>query len=107
MAELLCLKELPSGAVLLHEGEPGSCFYFILEGQLNIVKAMGTAEERLLGVRGPGEFIGEMSLFNPAGLRTASIFAAGPVLLSEMSHSDFYSHPASISPIWLRNCFAS
>jgi serine phosphatase RsbU (regulator of sigma subunit) len=89
LTDLLKPVELLPGEVLLREGEAGLCFYFILEGQVEIVKAMGTPDERLLGVRGPGEFLGEMSLFTPDGLRTASNRALNRVLLLEMSHPDF------------------
>jgi serine phosphatase RsbU (regulator of sigma subunit) len=89
LAELLKPVEQLPGEVLLREGEMGQCFYFIIDGQVEIVKAMGTPDERLLGVRGPGEFLGEMSLFNPDGLRTASVRALSTALLLEMSHADF------------------
>jgi serine phosphatase RsbU (regulator of sigma subunit) len=89
LSELLQPVELPPGEILLREGETGLCFYFIIEGQVEIVKAMDTENERLLGVRGPGEYLGEMSLFNPDGLRTASVRALTMALLLEMSHADF------------------
>jgi phosphoserine phosphatase RsbU/P len=50
---------------------------------------MDTADERSLGRRGSGDFLGEMSLFNPDGLRTASVRANDTVLLLEMSNNDF------------------
>src|SRR5262245_60697604 len=71
------LREIifPAGAHLVHEGERGDQAYLILEGQLEVVKAVGTPDEREVGLRGPGEYIGEMSLFNPDGQRTASVRA--------------------------------
>jgi sigma-B regulation protein RsbU (phosphoserine phosphatase) len=83
------VREFPAGTVFLHEGETGTCFYFILEGQVEIVKAKGAAEERRLGRRGPGEFLGEMSLFTPDGRRSASVLASEAVVLLEMSHANF------------------
>jgi sigma-B regulation protein RsbU (phosphoserine phosphatase) len=50
---------------------------------------MGTADERLIGVRGAGEYIGEMSLLNPDGKRTASIRACTPVRALEITRADF------------------
>ncbi len=89
LANLLRPVDLLPGDLLLREGEAGNCFYFILEGQVEIVKAMGTEDERRLGVRGAGEFLGEMSLFNPDGLRTASVRAVSAARLLEMGHADF------------------
>lgn len=81
--------ELPSGELLFCEGERGEHFYIVLQGLIQIVKALGTAEARILGERGPGEFIGEMSLFDLEGLRTASVRSSLPSRLLEMSRVDF------------------
>lgn len=84
------LRELvfQAGAQLVREGERGDQFYLILEGQLEVVKAVGTLDERLVGLRGPGEYIGEMSLFNPDGQRTASVRARRTTRVLEMTRAD-------------------
>ena len=76
-------------SILFHEGEYGDRFYIVLDGQIEIVKALGTMDERLLEVAGPGAFLGEMSLLNPDGLRTASARARSAVQLLEMTRADF------------------
>src|ERR1044071_6156269 len=63
----------PANTLLFREGETRDSFYVVLSGTIAIIKAMDTPDERLVGVRGTGEFIGEMSLLNPDGLRTASV----------------------------------
>jgi len=85
----LRVRELPPDTILFHEGEVGDRFFIVSEGRLEVIKALGTPEERLIGFRGPGEFIGELSLINRTGLRTASIRSAGPVRLWELSHAEF------------------
>jgi sigma-B regulation protein RsbU (phosphoserine phosphatase) len=80
---------LPSGTILFREGERANCFYILLEGDIEIIKALGSADERLLGVRGPGSFIGEMSLFSPDGLRTATVRSRTGLSLLEMTQTDF------------------
>jgi len=84
------LREMifPAGAHLVREGERGDQFYLILEGQLEVVKAEGTPDERLVGLRGPGEYIGEMSLFNPDGERTASVRARQVTRVLKMTRAD-------------------
>lgn len=79
----------PSGKVLFYEGEPGDCFYVVVEGALEVIKAYGTPDERLLNVRGPGEHIGEMSFLVPDGLRTATVRSRTPVRLLEMDRGTF------------------
>ncbi len=89
LTETLRVLEVPPDTVLFQEGEVGDRFYIIIQGQIEVIKAISTPEERLIGVRGSGEFIGELSLINRAGLRTASVRSLGPAHLWEMSHEEF------------------
>lgn len=89
MAATLRGSAVEPGAILFQEGDYGDRFYIVLDGQIEIVKALGTTEERLLAVRGAGEFIGEMSLFQRDGLRTASGRSRSAAQLLEMSRTDF------------------
>lgn len=77
------------GEVLFHEGDPGDRLYLILDGQLEVIKAMGQPHERILAVRGPGDFIGEMSLLYQGGKRSASVRAIERVRVMVMSRQDF------------------
>lgn len=77
------------GDVLFREGERGDSFYIVRQGQIEVVKNLGTAEERLLATRGAGEFVGEMSLMRQDGLRTASVRAASQTELWGLSRADF------------------
>jgi HD-GYP domain-containing protein (c-di-GMP phosphodiesterase class II) len=56
---------------------------------MEIIKALGTAEERILQRSGPGNFLGEMSMFDPDGRRTATAQAQTAATLLEMSLSSF------------------
>ncbi len=81
--------EYEADTILFREGEPGDKFYIILSGQVEIIKTLDTAEEQVLGARGPSDFFGEMSLLIPDGLRTASVRTSTPVQLLELGHIDF------------------
>jgi phosphoserine phosphatase RsbU/P len=83
--------ELPGGAILFRTGDPGDRFYVVVEGALEVIQALDTADERAVAQRGPGEFVGEMGLLNPDGLRTASIRASQPSRLWEMTRAQFES----------------
>jgi serine phosphatase RsbU (regulator of sigma subunit) len=89
LAQVVNLIHVSDGSILLREGESGDRFYVILEGQVAIYKALGTREESLLGLRNPGDYLGEMSLLNWDGLRTASAQARGEVRLIEITREDF------------------
>lgn len=81
-------RESP-GKLLFLEGDRGDCFYIVAEGELEVIKAYGTPDERLLNVRGRGEHIGEMSFLIPDGLRTATVRCRTSVRLLEMDRETF------------------
>src|SRR5215211_7373391 len=86
-----------ANTLLFREGELGHSFHIVLSGAIAIIKAMGTPDERLVGLRGPGEFVGEMSLLNQDGLRTASVRVLEDARMLEITRADFdallYRHP--------------
>jgi phosphoserine phosphatase RsbU/P len=81
--------ELPAGELVFREGEPGDCFYILLEGEVEIIKAHGLEGARRLAIRGSGEFIGEMGLLVKDGLRTATVISRTPVNLLRVTQEDF------------------
>lgn len=91
LAESLRACEYSPGTVFMKEGELANRFYILLDGQVDIIKAYGTVDERLLAVLRPGTFIGEMSLFNKQGLRSASVRARTPIKLLVMTRKEFDS----------------
>ena len=58
LAEALRSFEVPAGTMLLQEGAIGDRLYIVLDGQVEIFKALTTDTERVLAVRGPGSFLG-------------------------------------------------
>jgi CRP-like cAMP-binding protein len=89
LASALPQREVAAQRMLFREGEPGDMFYVVLAGTLAIVKAVGTPDERLLGIRHAGEFIGEMSLVSADHRRTASVRTETSVRLLEISRAEF------------------
>lgn len=66
------LQEVQPGKLLFLEGDPVMHFLIILEGYADVIRSMGTPEERLLATVGPGDFLGEMSIFSAKPRRTAT-----------------------------------
>lgn len=89
LADTLRTVEFPNQAIVVREGDRGDWFYIVLAGGIEIIKALGTPDERLLGARGVGEYIGEMSLLNPDGLRTASVRTTTATQMLQMTRADF------------------
>ncbi len=89
LMEALRPCRIPAGTVLFYEGESGDHFYVVLAGQVDVIKGINTDEERLLIIRGAGDFVGEMSLLNGDGRRTASVRVREAADLLEMRRADF------------------
>lgn len=64
-------KLIPTGTLVMKEGEPGNHFCIVVDGELRIVK-----KGHLLNVLSAGDCFGEMALFSAGrGARTASVEA--------------------------------
>ena len=69
------------GQVLYREGDEDYDFFVVLAGTVAVVEKQGGGAERVVGVHGPGRFLGELSLLtDQAALLTAVVQGAGEVL---------------------------
>lgn len=78
---------LRRGEILFEEGEPGNRLYIITEGKVKLGHTSMDGRENLLAVLGPGEIIGELTLFDP-GPRSTTATAVSPVTLLHLDHAD-------------------
>jgi CRP-like cAMP-binding protein len=74
VARALRERNLRKGQVLLKEGEAGEEMFFVRRGTVVVSKAVTGPVEQVLARMGPGDFFGEMSLFDRAP-RSATIQA--------------------------------
>lgn len=85
------------GEVLFREGEPGDRFWVIAAGKVKLGHAAPDGRESLLAVLGPGEIVGELSVYDP-GPRTATATVLAPSTFLELEHAKFLQllqeHPA-------------
>ncbi len=81
-------KIYPAGTVLCREGEPGHTLYVLQFGTVRVLQHVPGADDRLLSMRGPGEFFGEMAMIDNAP-RTASIIAETDVHVIEITQDTF------------------
>ena len=89
LAQTLRARDYPDQSLVFREGQTGDRFYILLDGQVEIIKALGSDAERLLGIREAGSVIGEMSLFSQGGRHTASVRARTRLQLLEMTTAEF------------------
>ena len=89
LAVTLQPHEFAQGTLMMRENESDEFIYILLDGEVEVIKALGTSDERLLVIRPPGTLFGEMSLFDPQGSHTASVRAHTPAYVLEMTRQDF------------------
>ncbi|MBA2326047.1 MAG: Crp/Fnr family transcriptional regulator [Actinobacteria bacterium] len=71
-------RDYEPGDVLFREGDPGDSVVIVLAGHVKIVSTAADGREIVLGVRGPGELLGELSAIDGAP-RSGSGWALGAV----------------------------
>jgi sigma-B regulation protein RsbU (phosphoserine phosphatase) len=91
LAATLSLCKLAPGTLLMREGQCDDHFFILLDGEVEVIKALDTIDERSLAIKQGTALFGEMSLFNPQGQHTASVRARTEAWALQMTHQDFDS----------------
>ena len=78
---------LRRGETLFDEGDLGDRLYIVTEGKVKLGHTSSDGRESLLAVLGPGEIIGELTLFDP-GPRSTTATAVSPASLLYLEHED-------------------
>ena len=111
--EALCrvteTKTYPASYILCHEGAIEHVFYIVAEGQVAITKQLGANEQRVLALRGAGEFFGEMALIEhqPRSATITSLVETTVLEISEEVFNDFLVHSPSIALALIRRLTAN
>ena len=77
------------GVVLFHEGEAGGSLYVLMRGRVAVRVTTPDGDTATLNVIGPGAAFGELSLLEPAMMRTATVQAIEPVQTLVLRQADF------------------
>nr|WP_276547738.1 Crp/Fnr family transcriptional regulator [Brevibacterium luteolum] len=80
-------RSLRRGTVLFREGDSGNELYIVSTGKLKVGRESPDGRENLLSVVGPGEMIGELTLFDP-GSRSTTVTAVSQTELLSLEHND-------------------
>jgi uncharacterized membrane protein len=84
------------GQVILREGELGSHFHVIIEGDVQVLTQTDTGQELVLDESGPGSFFGELSMLTgePRSARVRAVDRVKTLALDRQEFMDFLmSHP--------------
>jgi len=86
-SETLVPMRFAAGQEIVREGQPGSRFYIINSGSVEVVRRNGDREE-ILATLGPGRYFGEIALLNNS-VRTATVRAVEDASLLSIARKDF------------------
>ena len=85
------------GETVVNQGDPGSSFYLVVKGRLEVLRNTQDGKNVLLTELGPGQFFGELSLLTGEP-RTATVRSASDSELLRLEKEDFQEilkrHPA-------------
>jgi len=87
-AELIREKSYPKGSVIVFEDDPGDSFFLVHKGRVKVVLVGEDGREVILGVLGPGEHFGELSLIDDRP-RSAHVIAMDDATLLVLRREDF------------------
>ena len=90
LAAVLEDRNLADGQSVFAEGEPGDSMYFLMGGRIRVEKLTDAAgaSRKTLAVLEPGDYFGEMALFDQKP-RSASAVADGPARVLGLSKAAF------------------
>jgi Cyclic nucleotide-binding domain/Major Facilitator Superfamily len=92
LAAALTPVEIPAGAVLIRQGEPGDAYYLIAAGELEVQQ-----DGRFLRSCGRGDGVGEIALLR-AVPRTATVVAHTPATVYRLSREPFLTEVLGHAP---------
>ncbi|GAC1654273.1 MAG: Crp/Fnr family transcriptional regulator [Gemmatimonadaceae bacterium] len=96
-ASLVREKGFPKGSVILFENDPGDSLFVVRAGRVKVVLVGEDGREVILGVLGPGEHFGELSLIDDQP-RSAHVIAMDDATLLVLHRDDFRKR-VELSPV--------
>lgn len=93
LAALGVSRRYRRGALLIQEGETGDTLYIVMQGRLRAFVSDNQGRELTLGMYGPLEYVGEMSL--DGGPRSANVEAAEASTCAVVSRATLLDYIAS------------
>lgn len=73
MKEYIHTTSFRPGEMVFNKGDSGDCLYEVLDGSIGIYLNYGKEDEKLLAVKSPGEFFGEIALIEVVPRTAAAV----------------------------------
>lgn len=85
------LETYEPGRVIIREGRVGAAFFLIVSGSVEVIKALGTPEERVVNRLAAGDFFGEIaSMKHTTRVATVRAVTETKCLMIQRLHLDSY-----------------
>ncbi len=82
-------RKYPAKSTIIRAGDKPDVLYYITKGSVTVLIEDDTGREIVLAYLNPGDFFGEMGLFNEEAGRSAWVRARGECELAEISYGRF------------------
>ncbi len=82
-------RRYPAKSVIIYEGDAPDVLYYILDGSVTVLIEDEEGREMVLTYLNPGEFFGEMGLFDRKEMRSAWVRTRTECELAEISYGRF------------------
>ena len=96
IAALAVEREIVEGSELIREGEPGTEFFVVVDGEIDVRR-----RGRRVASLGAGSYVGEIALLSRSP-RTATVVATTPLRVLAIAGRDFVELLDSIPELWLK-----
>jgi CRP/FNR family transcriptional regulator len=88
LSKLMVPRAVKAGEVIIKEGDQAAGFFVISSGKVQVVRGVDSSSPQVLNTLGPGDFFGEMALFEGFP-RNATVRAVEDVECLAMTRWDF------------------
>lgn len=85
-------RSYPADSLIFSEGEVSDTLYFIISGSISVILTDDTNREIIIAYLSPGDFFGEMSLFDINMNRSASVRTKEATVLAEINYENFKAY---------------
>lgn len=96
-------RQYPKQRTIIYEGDSCSTLYYIIEGSVSVILEDDEGKEVVLAYLNPGDFFGEMGLFDRGSPRSAWCRARTACEIAEISYEKFnqyiHHHPEIVFTI--------
>ncbi len=83
-------RQFPAKTTIIHRGDVSDTLFYIVDGSVSVVtEGPDDSKEIVLAYLHPGDFFGEMGLFEPESKRSAWIIARTKCEVAEMNYDQF------------------